>query len=410
MQNIAIVGAGYGGVLTALGLSKKFKNDPSVSITLIDKHNYQLFAANLYELATAEEEFVTMAQLKKSITIPLKEIFQTTKVRLVTAEVTEIDQRHKTLTAGISKIPYNYLVVATGSESDYFNIEGAEKYSTPLKSLPNALFIQNKIEFAIGAHRLDVNKKNIRIVVAGGGYTGVEFAAELSGMISIIAFKNQYPREKIDLVIVEAMPQLIPGLNDRMSKDALFKLKEQGVRVMLSSPIFRIDEHFVELVSGEKMEYDVLVWTTGVKAKSLPFLEPIASDRKGRLNTNSFFQVEKYEDIFAIGDCACVLNKDGRPAPPTAQDAIEHGEYLVSAIPLIMQNKKPAAYVGVKHGFIVTLGGRWAILSFEPFYIKGVFAYVARELAHVNYYRKVVGIWKAIKYVWFQVDLYGRND
>ncbi len=410
MTNIVIVGAGYTGVLSALTLSKKFKNQKDVSLTLINKTSYQLFVSNLYEVATAEEEFTTISQLKKSITIPLTEIFAGTKVKLVKAEVTHIDQLQKTITAGVANFPYDYLVIATGSVSDYFGIEGAEKFARPLKSLTDALAIKNQLEFAIQAHRLDVNKKNIHIVVAGGGYTGVELAAELSHEVNILAWKNSYPLEKIEITVVEALGQVISGFSERLSQDALWALKDRGVRVNLSSPIFKVGEHFVELVTGEKIAYDVLVWTTGVRARVLPFAQPVDTDRKGRLITNQFLQVEKYPNIFAGGDAACVINKDGKPAPPSAQDAVEHGLYLGSALPVLMQNQKPSPYVGKKHGFIVTVGGRRAIMDYNGFYIKGWLAYLVRICAQINYYRKVVGWYKAIWYAWFDQEMYSRND
>src|SRR5207245_108543 len=135
----------------------------------------------------------------------------------------------------------------------------------------------------------------------GGGYTGVEFAAELSHELEILSWKNHYPPEKMEIVIVEAMAQLIPGFSDRLSQDALWKLKERGVRVQLSSPSISADEHYLNLANGEKEYYDVLIWTTGVKAKPLPFTEKMNTDKKGRLITSQFLQSDSYESIFAIG-------------------------------------------------------------------------------------------------------------
>jgi NADH dehydrogenase len=410
MKKIVILGAGYGGVIAALGLEKKFRGDENTSITLVDKHNYHLYAANLYEVATADEDFTTRDQLKKSISIPLEEILKNKKISFLQSEVSSIDQAKKTVQAGNKSLEYDQLVVALGSVSDYFAIEGAEKYSLPMKTFTDALKIRNAIEFAIEAHRTDTHKKNIRIVVAGGGYTGVEFAAELAHEIKILAWKNQYPPEKIEITVVEAMNQLIPGLSDRMSEDALWHLKNRGVRVQINTPIVSIDDHFITLQSGEKMDYDVLVWTTGVKCSPIPFTKPLNTDRKGRILTNQFLQFDTDASIFAIGDCACVLNTDGRPAPPTAQDAIEHGIYIADALPELMDNRRPAPYHGKHHGFIVTMGGRWAILNYGGFYFKGIFAYMGRVFAQLNYYYRVVGLWKAMKYILFDWEVYGRND
>jgi len=411
MQKIIIVGAGYGGIVAALGLEKKFGMSKNVSITLIDRHDYQLYAANLYEVAAAEEELTTVKELKRSIALPFWEVFKGKNIKLIQAEVTNINPVQKTVQAGIQKLEYDFLVLATGSVSDYFGIEGAEKFALPLKRLSDGLRVRNQIEFAIQRHRLDMSKKNIRIVVAGGGYTGVEFAGELPRLLDMVAWKNEYPREKIEVTIVEAMPMLLPGLSPRMSADAYTRLRDLNIRVQLSSRIAKIDEHFVELDSREKMEYDLLVWTTGVKPAVFPISEPIELDRKGRVVVNTFLQVEKYGNIFGLGDNACIINSDGRPAPPTAQDAIEQGEYVSYALPYVMKNKKPKKpYRGKPHGYIVVMGGQWAILNYGGFYFSGRLAYYIRELAALNYYRKVVGLWKAIKYVVFQVTIHSRNN
>ena len=409
-KRLVILGAGYAGVMAALGLEKKFWQNQDVSITLIDQHDYQLYTGDLHEVATAEEELATQQQLKRSLTLPLEEIFENKKVELVQANVASIDRTQKSVVAGNKTFAYDYLIVALGSVSDFFGIPGAQEFALPMKKLTDSLRIKNQIEFAIQLHRSDANKKNIRIVVGGGGYTGVEFAAELSHEIKIVTWKNGYPPEKVEIAIVEAMPQLIPGFSTRLSQDALWHLKNRGVRVELSSPIAKIDQHFVHLQNGETMEYDVLVWTTGVKAPAMPFNQPLNMDRKGRIITNQFLQSDLDPSIFVAGDCACIINADGRPAPATAQDAIEQGKYIAEALPLIMENKKPASYKGKKHGFIVTLGGRYAIFDYGGFYFKGFFAYVAREAANWNYYRQVVGLWKATKYVLLDWDVYGRND
>ena len=360
-------------------------------------------------MATAEEEMVSAAQLKKSIGVPIKEALPKT-VNFIQAEIKEIDPKNKSVSAAGKKISYDYLVAAFGSVSDYFNIPGAEQFSLSLKSFSDALRLKNQVEFTMQAHRMDFNKPNLRVIVAGGGYSGVEFAAELAHEIKILAWKNQYPPEKIEICIVEAAPQLIPGFSARLSHDVLWKLKEQGVRVELSSMISAVDRSFVELADHEKIAYDVLVWTTGVRARSFPFTEQPNLDKKGRIITNKFLQSDKFENIFAIGDCACIINKDGRPAPPSAQDAIAQWRYLVNAMPLIIMNKRPKEYAGKAHGFIVTLGGKYAIVDYGNFYIKGFLAYLIRQGANFRYYMGVVGFWRALKYIVFQMEMFSRND
>ena len=407
MTKIIIAGGGFGGLTLARGLVKRLPN--SVSVTLIDKHDYQLFNTNLFEVATAEEELATVSQLKESIGIELKEALPKA-VEFIRGEIKEINPKDKTVSVGGKQLPYDYLTVALGSVSDYFNIPGAEQFALPLKSFPNALRIKNQIEFSMQMHRQDMSKPNVKIIVAGGGYTGVEFAAELSHEIEFVAWKNQYPPEKVEICVVEAASQLIPGFSARLSSDALDKLKERGVRVELSSAILSVDAQFVELANHEKLAYDALVWTTGVKARSMPFTEQPNLDKKGRIITNQFLQSDKFQNIFALGDCAYIINADGRPAPASAQDAIAQGRYLAEAMPLLIQNKRPSEYKGKAHGFIVTLGGKYAIVDYGGFYIKGIFGYIVREGANFRFYMNALGFWKALKSILFQYKIFSRND
>jgi NADH dehydrogenase len=137
----------------------------------------------------------------------------------------------------------------------------------------------------------------------------------------------------------------------------------------------------------------------------------MALDKKGRLPVNGFFQVQNHDNIFALGDIACVTGINGQPVPGTAQDAWDQAKYLAYALPFILKNQKPPKqYKNKKHGFIVSLGGKWAIADFGHFYLKGYIGYVINQLAHLRYYMSVVGIWKAIKYILFQDEIYGRND
>lgn len=410
MTNIVIVGGGFGGLGAALGLARRFKNNKNIEITLIDKRDYHLFTPNLFEVATAEEELVSTEQIKKTITLPFKEILHGRQVTFIKSEVEEIDQVKKLVNLGHKQISYDYLILALGSESDYLNIPGAQQFALVLKDLPDALRVRNQIEFAIQSHRYDSSKKTVRIVVAGGGYTGVELAAELKGLVDFLAWKNQYPREKIEIEIIEGANVLVPGFDARLSGDVYGRMIELGVRVRLSARVTSVDRNFIELMSGDKIAYDVLLWTTGVKACSA-HMNVEGLDRKGRLPVNEFFQVLKHQDVFALGDLACVMGGNGKPVPSSAQDAEDQAKYVAYALPFILKNQKPPKpYKNIRHGFIVNVGGKWAIMSYNGIYLTGWLAYFVDKLAHLKYYASLVGYYKAVKNVIFQMEIYSRND
>ena len=409
-KKIVVVGAGFGGLTCILALEKKFKNNREISLTLVDKNEYHLFTPNLYEVATAEEEFTSARQFKKSIALPIKEIIAKTKIKFVLGALLEVDQKQKTITAGKKILEYDYLILALGSTSDDFGISGASEFGLPLKNLADALRIRNELEFMVQLHRQDAVKRTLRVVVGGGGYTGVEFAGELASMLDIIAWKNSYPREKIELEIIELSNNLISGFSPRLSEDAFFRLKDLGVNIRLNSRIVEVEKNFIELLSGDRVTYDLLIWTMGVKATPAPFKHAVAKDKKGRVGTNGYLQITGNEDIFVIGDESCILDEQGAPVASTAQDAIHQARYLASALPRIIKNQRPSGYSCLKHGFIVPIGGKWAILSSGSWYVKGFFADVIHQFAHFRYYRSLVGFSKAMKYIWREAEVYGRND
>lgn len=410
MTKIVIAGAGFAGLNVALKLDRVFGATPEISITLLDKHDYHLFSPELYEVATADEEMTTVDQLRRSVILPIKNLLAGTRVQFVQGEIGAIDNHRKTIKVGVRDVAFDYLILALGSQTEYFNIEGAQKYSLPLKTLNDAFRIRNALEFAVESHQQDSVKQYVRFVLAGGGYTGVEFAAELSKLADILAWKNNYPREKIEICIIEAANQLVPGFSDRASRDIYQRLKDLGVGVKLLAPIFKVEQNIVTLLSGEKYEFDVLVWATGVRGAKCELGQDCQCNKHGQFETDEFLRVQGQDHIFALGDIACVQGKKQAPIPATSQSAIAEARYLAYALPILMKNQKPRPFTLGSHPFIVSVGGKWAIFKSRQFYFTGYLPYLLRLGANIRYFARLIGWWKAFKYVWFEAEMYSRND
>lgn len=409
MKKIVIAGAGFGGLNTALLLEKKFKNNPDISITLIDGRNYHLFNPSLYEVAASEEEFSSLLELKHSITLPIAEILRDKKIKFIQGKVGEINPHNKTLEINHHHLDYDYLVLALGSKSEYFNIQGAREHSFTLKSLNDAFAIRNALEFAVESHRFDVQKKCVRVVVAGGGYTGVELAAELASLRNILAWKYSYPIEKIEVVVLEAAAELVPGFSQEASRDIYYRLKDLGVSVKISSPIFKVDKNLIHLLDGQSISFDVLVWTAGVRATDLRLSAECECNNRGQMKTDEYLRLSGHHNIFALGDIACIHAKSG-PVPSTGQAAVAQAEYLAKIFPSILENKKPAAFDLKGNPFIISVGGKWAVFKSKNFYLKGFLPYLIRLAADVRYFSKLMGVFAAINLVLFDAKLYSRND
>jgi len=411
MTKIVIIGGGFGGLKAALDLEKQFKKDSNTQIYLVDKREYHLFSPNLFEVATSDEELVSVKQMKRSVVLPFSEILKGKQIKFVQGECLSIDSARKKVNLVGRFLDYDFLIMASGAESEYYGILGAKKYGMALKTLPDAFRIRNRIEFIFGSHSLDFTKKNLHFIVAGGGYTGLEIAGRLKSLTDFLAWKYQYPRQKIEIVVVEAASKLVEGFDDRLSFDAYNRLQELGVHIRLSSRISGVDQNFIELMSGEKIVYDALIWTTGIKATAPNCGNQLMLNRQCKIHVNEFLHAQGLENVFAFGDVANVSGSDGKPVPGSVQEAINQGKYVAWAMSYYIKNKRPPVpYKNKQLGFIVFLGGKWAILDFGNFYIKGFMAYVVGKLAHLRYYVSLVGWFKALKYIVFQSKMYSRND
>ena len=409
-KTILVVGGGFAGLNTAIQLGKAFEKDRNVHVILVDKNDYHLYYPNLYEAATTEEDFVSVDELKQGVSFPFAEVLPKS-VHFIQGEVNSIDQSRNVAIIDGEEIRFDFAVVALGSVVDDFGITGVADYGLRLKSLPDALKIRNACEFAVQQHRLDVQKKIIRFVIGGGGFTGVEFAGELLKLSSIIAWKNNYPREKIELVILEGSNQLLPGLPEHVSKTVTARLRDRGVVVRFDSLVTEATQDQIKTKDGEVLNYDVFVWTGGVKSVQLPFVQKFESDRKGRAIVNDRLMLQNSNGIFVIGDSMGYADADGRPLPPTAQNAVYQSDYVVNAIVSLIRGKQVRPFRPKMFGFIVPVCGKWAALWMpNGTTIYGIVAWLAHSGAAIRYFRRFMPLSKAISKVWFEDKIFTRND
>lgn len=406
MKKTVILGAGFGGIACARQLIGR----TGLAVTVVDREDYQLFYPDLYEVATSEEELTTVADLKTSVGAPLEYILRGSDVSVVRDTVTDIDLGSRVVTCGQRRIEYDYLVCALGSKSCFFGIPGAAQYALPLKSLPDALRIRQRLEFMVQRHQYDTAKPFVQVVVAGGGLSGLEFSAELSGFFDILALKYGVPRDKLLTLILEGAPHLLPNLPNKVSSDAKARLMDLGVRLSMGSRIVNVDEHFVSLSNGEKIIYDCLIWTAGVEAVTPPFSERQAVDRCQRVKTSEHLQLPEHPEVFCIGDSAACSGLADSTDPQTAQYAMRQGRYVASAISSLIQNKRPPKYQSKPTGYVMPLGGKFAICYTSYFYTIGFFGYIAKQLADLNYLVGILGFWRGFTLMLKKLDLYRRND
>lgn len=410
MKRIIIVGAGAGGLRCALDLNKKFRRTSFVEISLIDSRSYHLFHPNLYEVATSSEELTTLPELKKTLAISLPEILRGTRIQFIHGKVTAIHQQDGRLVVGRNTKKFDYLVLAMGAEPHFYGVPGAKEYGMPLMDIPQALRIRNQIEFLVQTHRFDTTKKKIRLVVAGGGFSGLELAAELKGCLDFLAWKNNYPRQKLEVVVVERSPSILSAMDEKVSAKAYERLQDLDIHVEFNATITKVDKHFLLFSNDDRFEYDCLIWTAGIKAHDACLEQAPQADPSSRIMSDPCMRLQRSESIFVIGDQGCFMNPESHPLPATASQAVHQGKYAARAIADLVYGRTPKPHVCKDFGYIVVLGGKWAILKTKRLYMTGLLPYIIRQVVYWDYFASLIGAWKALKLLISQDKIYFKND
>jgi len=348
--------------------------------------------------------------LKYSLTLPFAEVLPKS-VKFIQGTVERISQSEKYVLVDGLRISFDYLVVGLGSVTDYFGIPGAAENSIPMKSVVDALKIRNASEFLVQSHRQDVVKKLLRIVIAGGGFTGVELAGELSNLIEILSWKYNYPIQKIQIEIIEGSGQLLPGMPVVIGGSVRQRLQRFGVSLIFNSMITKVSPTQLTLNSGEAINYDLLVWCAGVKAAELDLEAAVKQDRKGRCPTCTDLTMLGYENIFLIGDNAAVMDSQNNPMPQTATQAIMQADYVVEALIARLKGNTTPDFVPRPSPYIIPVRGKWAVMHLaNGFTMIGFIPWLAKIIATAAYFARLMPLHRAIQLAWFETKLYTRND
>src|SRR5262245_60864464 len=281
---VVIIGGGFGGLQCAKGLSRQ-----PVDVSLIDRNNYHLFTPLLYQVASSLLN-------SSDIAYPIRAVFRhSPNVRFRAAEVTGVDlERRVVHAADHSEVPYDYLVVASGSRTNFFGLKTVEDVAYGLKDLPEAISLRSRVigafERAVAETDPDTRAGWLTFVVVGGGPTGVEYAGALSELINRV-LKKDYPDLDFSLVrvvLVEALNQVLPAFSASLSSDALKRLKRLGVEVRLGIRVLGATGSTVTLSGGENLACRTLVWCAGVKPSQVPASAAVATTPSHRIRVDEF--------------------------------------------------------------------------------------------------------------------------
>lgn len=366
---VVIIGGGFAGI----ELIKKLRKG-AYQIVLLDRNNYFTFQPLLYQVATSGLE-------PGSVTYPLRKVVRKTgNAHFFMAEVEQVDARSQTIATNIGVLHYDYLVIATGSKTQFFD-QDPEKVST-LKSVPSALDIRRRIlgKLERAAVEPDENQRAAmtNFVIVGGGPTGVELAGALAEMKQHV-IKRDYPDiepEEVQIFLIEGLDRLLNGMRADASSKALRDLELMGVHVMLNTMVQDYDGEVLDL-GEENIQTHTLIWAAGVKARAILGLED-AEKSKGRLKVDRQNRVKGLQNVFALGDVAIMETEDfsdGRPmlAPVAMQQGRRLGKNL-----LRLQRGLPLLPFSYKDkGTMATIGRNRAVADIGSHTIGGRLAWLA---------------------------------
>ena len=424
-KKIIILGGGFGGVQSALQLSKKLKNlktKNNYQITVVDKYNYHTFTPLLYEIATTPKETSTYKQLKELVTYKFNTLFKNTNIQTKQSEVKDIDIKKKIINLKGSKLSFDYLVLALGSETNDFNIPGIKKHALKLKTFDDAISIRNKIVSKVQDKN---DNKTINVVIGGAGSTGVELAGEIRKWACQLEERDTPHTCTIEVILIQSANTILPNFQKKVIKQSQKRLVDLGVKIQTSKTIKEVTENKVTTDDHYSIPYDVMIWTAGIKASLLTKEMPVEKEKTGRVETVNKLEcipnnkeLRTYKNIYAIGDISCIYNPEtGQPTPAVARVAMIQGKIaahnIIEDIKLsegLKRKTRKKTYRYKKYPYIIPLGGKYAVAQLGRVVFSGLFAWIFKGIVELNYLLSILSPREAIK-VWIKgLKVFIKND
>lgn len=374
---VIILGSGFGGVYAALELEKSMKKSDNLDVTLVNQDNFLLFTPMLHEVAASDLD-------PTDIVNPIHKLLK--KVQFVRAQVDKIDlpNRKVTVSHGDDKhsheLPFDHLILALGNVNYFYGLPGLEENALTMKTLGDAIYLRNHIigliEEADFECCSDIRGQLLTFVVAGAGFAGVETMAAMHDYANcIIPFYKNLKKSDLRFVLVSSSKVLLPELNEKLGIYAGKILAKRGVEVRYNTKVVSYMNHKVTLSDGTSFDSSTLVWTAGMVSNPIIAKLPCDND-KGRIKVPATLKVGNWKGVWALGDCACIPNYDGKGyCPPTAQHAIREAKIAARNILAEVRGKPLSSFQYKSVGQLASMGHRKGIAQVFGFRFSGFTAW-----------------------------------
>lgn len=382
LPRVIVIGGGFGGVTLSRKLTKQ-----NFQVVLIDRHNYHNFQPLMYQVATSGLE-------PDSIAFPLRGLVEDRKnfiFRL--AEVNSVEPVMKTLQTSIGDVTYDYLVIATGTKTNFFGNKKLEQSAMAMKSVPQALNIRSymlqNLEKATLTNDIEERKKLMRIVLSGAGPTGAELAGAFSEFKKGVLV-NDYPDldpDHMEIHLLDGSDRVLVSMSEKASEKAEKYLKNLGVQVHLNTMVESYENEKVKTNTDLEIEALTFIWSAGVIGNPIKGIREQSLDKKSqRFLVDRMNRVEGYDNIFAIGDIALMKTEEfPNGHPQVAQPAIQQGQLLVKNFKRIQEDKTLQEFSYFDKGSMATIGRNKAVADVKSFTLGGFLAWITWLGVHLYF-------------------------
>jgi NADH dehydrogenase len=372
-----IAGAGFGGLTCARGL-----RHAAVDVLLLDRRNYHLFTPLLYQVASALLDPGEIARPVRELIRPLG------NVEFRQAEVTGADLERRLLLTDHGPVPYDYLVLATGSQTDYFGNRSLAQHAFGLKELHDGLTLRNRVLARFEASRWPTDADQRRILltfaVVGGGPTGVELAGALSELIRLVLRKDYRDLDlgEVRVLLLEAAGSLLAAFAPALQEAARRSLEKKGVELLFGAKVEEVTEESIRLAGGREISAGTIIWTAGVRASDLGSAIGVELGRQARVKVEATLQLPGHPAVFVIGDLAGGMD-GGAPLPMLIPVAMQEGRRVAATIADITTNGGASAFRYKDPGIMATIGRNSAVAELGRVRLSGFLGWLMWLFVHL---------------------------
>lgn len=384
IPKIVILGAGYGGILTAQRLQKEL-NYNEADVTLVNRHDYHYITTHLHMPAAGTDSI-------ENTRVPISKLIDEFKIDLVKSTVQEIRPHEKKVILEDGTLSYDYLVIALGGESESFGIPGLAEYAMTIRSINSVRLIRKHIEYQFALYKNARNpQEKINFVVGGAGFSGIEFVAELADRIPALCKEYDVDPNLVNIYNVEAAPTALPGFAPELVEYAMDVLRRKGVTFKIGVAIKECTPDGVVLATGEEIKAATVVWTGGIRGNHMIEAAGFETAR-GRVKVDEYLRAPGSDHIYIIGDNALIIGPESRPYPPTAQIAMQQGVCCAHNIVTAIRNQQPKKFVYSNKGTVASLGKGEGIAIIGSKQMRGWKAAQLKKVVDMRYLFTIGGI------------------